>query len=160
MTIADLVTRHPIISLAVFLSMAAAATQPSKAAITGNGYWQETRSGNNCGATTICEIEFSAVPAGKQVTVLNVSCSLRINGTQPVREMKLGSENSNGVQQTTYTYLTPMLNGVSGSLHYYAVNNNGMHILRSGEKANITLLFDTQAAFTFSCTLGGRLLTN
>ena len=154
MTIADLVTKRPLLSLAVLLGIATAVTQPSKAAVMGNGYWQETKI-QNCAAPTICSFAYSAVPAGKQVTVTNVSCALRVNGTPPIREIKLSSTNS----PATTTYLTPTLNGVSGGIHYYAINNSSVHILKSGDKANITVLFDNAPnGISVNCTLGGRLI--
>ena len=78
MTIADLVAKRPITSLAVLLGMVAAVA-PSFAAVTGKGYWQESQT-ENCSSAAVCIVDFSAVPASKQVTITSVSCAIVVNG--------------------------------------------------------------------------------
>ena len=115
MTITDFVAKRPITSLAGLLGMVAAAA-PSYAAVTGKGYWQESQT-ENCSSAAICIVDFSAVPASKQVTVTSVSCAIVVNGPPLIREIKLGSKNGNGNQQANLTYLTPTQNGASGQFH-------------------------------------------
>ena len=157
MTIADLVAKRPITSLAVLLGMAAVAAffaQQSQAAVTGKGYWQETQS-ETC-SFIICTLNYSAVPATKQVTITSVSCAMIVNGTVIIREVRLGSKNAAAVQQANFTYLIPTANGTAGGFTYYSVNNFGVHILRAGEKANIAVTFaTTPTGETVKCTIAG-----
>lgn len=159
MTIADLVAGCRLILLAVLLSMVAAvapsSAQQSKA-VTGKGYWQETKT-ETC-SFVICVVDFSAVPAAKQITITSVSCILKVNGSQVIAEVKLGSRNGGGTQLANYTYLTVTRNGASGNFVYYTINNSSVHILRAGEKANVTVTFATSPpGEIFSCTLGGMI---
>lgn len=162
MTNADLVPRRPITSLAVLLGMAAAVAasfaQQSQAAVTGKGYWQESQT-ESCTNAAICIVDFSAVPAAKQVTVTNVSCAVTVNGPALIREARLGSKNGSGTQQANFTYLTPTQNGVSGTFTYFSINNLGLHILRSGERANIQFTFNAAPVGEFiKCTISGIIL--
>jgi len=157
MTITDFFPGHPITSLAVLLGMATAIA-PCFAAVTGKGYWQESQS-ESCPGGAICILDYSAVPVGKQVTIPSVSCAMTVNGPAIIKEVRLGSKNSNGNQQANLTYLTPTKNGVSGTFTYYSINNSSVHILRSGDKANITVTFDSAPTGEIvKCTIGGIIL--
>jgi hypothetical protein len=133
---------------------------PAPAAVTApviaQGYWQETKM-DSC-SFTICILTFSAVPAGKQVIVTSVSCSLSLYGNGPVRSVKLGAENGAGTQQANVTALKITFNGTSGSVRYYAINDATVHILRAGEKANITFtIANSPLGEMIECSLGGLI---
>ena len=154
MTIADLVAKRPITSLAVLLGMVAAVA-PFLCRRNRQGLLAGFQT-ENCSSAAVCIVDFSAVPASKQVTITSVSCAIVVNGPPLIRDIKLGSKNGNGNQQTNFTFLTPTQNGASGSFTYYSINNSSVHILRAGETANITVTFNTApTGEAVKCTLGG-----
>ena len=153
MTIADLVAKRPITSLAVLLGMVAAVA-PSFAAVTGKGYWQESQT-ENCSSAAVCIVDFSAVPASNR-SPISVSCAIVVNGPPLIRDIKLGSKNGNGNQQANFTYFNSNAERRLGQFHLLLDHNSSVHILRAGETANITVTFNTApTGEAVKCTLGG-----
>jgi hypothetical protein len=133
----------------------------SKAVATVPGLYQETLSACSTGLPT-CAINFSKVPANKQLIVTNATCYINASAsTTGFLYVVLGMWNVNGSTSPLppLSYLKPTLTGTKSYARYYHADGQILHLYDGGETPRIWAYpvggSGTKVALT--CTIAGKL---
>lgn len=115
------------------------------------GVYEEAVGFKLCSSTNVCEVNFTVVPAGKDLIVRNLSCMVQTpSATELVSIQAVGSGRK--------TWLEPVLVGVNGgTTRIYQVNDQVAKVYRAGSRPVVSAQIAAVATLSLECSLSGEL---
>ena len=114
-------------------------------------------SGTSSGATgtaTVCKIDFTRVPAGKDLAIEHVACNLYTGG-DPLANISLAT--AQGINDVRLLPLQPTLVGENFYI-YYSLNNAILYVTRGIPR--IVMRSESNATLSMTCQISGRLVVS
>jgi hypothetical protein len=147
----------PIAIAAAVAAPAAFAPAAANAAATiSQGFYQD-QTIKLCSNASFCQIQFSAIPAGKTLIVRNIGCTFNASGTAPLLTLVMRSR-LNGALTSRSNYMVQTYMGTSGGVRKWNSNNTALDIVLSGEVPEIAIGLGASASeFSGNCTISGEL---
>lgn len=129
-------------------------------ALSFGGYYQDSTpkvspdglTVGQCQGTDTCGLIFKLVPAGKQLIVTKVSCSITINEGYPLPLNLLTLRHSSIVA----VHHMPAI--ATGSPQSFAVSETTLQLVDSGDHVVILMKFSEAASVLPDCTIAGQLI--
>ncbi|HET7680838.1 MAG TPA: hypothetical protein VFK79_11985 [Xanthobacteraceae bacterium] len=112
------------------------------------GYYEEQKA-RSCSAVTSCAMSFSAVPAGKLLTIKHVSCKISAGGSAALSSALLSIN-------FRHTYLTPVLIVTSSTRTWYA-GGEMLRLAEEGIAPSISVSFVSSTNYSMACVLTGQI---
>jgi hypothetical protein len=151
------------------LPVAGAARGPAHAsAVTAGTNYQETSTRKStsvpaaatCESVTTCFVIFNIIPAGKQLLVTDVQCSVRIVGLNADRlhQVRVITFAATGGATDRSSFLSPVRTATLASNNIaYTVNGTTRHPYKSGERPVIQFSTDDVGLIAPACTIMGKV---
>lgn len=110
-----------------------------------------------CNGISFCYILFTKVPAGKQLAVTQVSCSLSVSsGTAEAVGMYLGVRRNAGAVER-FTMLVPGTMPSNQPGYTLVLNSGALQLYEAGDRPEIFVGFKASASTTGFCTIAGQM---
>ena len=144
-------------ALAIAAALWTAHSGAMAAQASANGRYQQFVKTTTCGQQapdTACTLTFSALPAGKNLIVSQVSCFMAmISGT--VRYVALESYTATGATPVARTFITPVTGGGAG---FNTATAAVTHVVTAGQKLKANVNVTGGEIFSVECSVVGDLL--
>jgi hypothetical protein len=151
------------------LAISLAGLAASSALVVGN-HFEESKA-KSCGAAAVeCALAMTAVPAGKNLLVTKISCSVSyLDGPPVFSYFQFGHKTPTGALAEAldrgaapFTYLVPTLlpSAAGTGLKVYAVNAEPQQIFTSGQIPYFYQALNDGKFNSFTCTVIGTLASN
>jgi hypothetical protein len=124
--------------------------------IVGANY-QDTKSNPNCN-TANCSLSFTTVPAGKNLTITNLSCKIETVNVAQTPDLILLDSALDRIVDGLPQFLSNKT--VGSNIHrYFASNDQVLHIVQGGKVPGTRSITPGVAGSirSFRCTIGGQL---
>lgn len=159
-------TADRVVGLVVGLALAALIASPGQASslTIGQNYQESSNVTSSapptpgaCNGKTYCYIEFNKVPAGKQLIVTQVSCSLNPSAGVPM-QMYLAPRRPNNAAVERFQFLIPSTMPSTTPGTNVTVNTNAYQLFDQRERPEIYLEVSAAANTVGFCTISGQML--
>jgi hypothetical protein len=164
---AYLTSRNAVAAAAVTTAIAAGAVGLSALATTANAapiivgsYYEDgVLSGGTCQSFPICDVTFSAIPAGRQVLITRVTCHVE-TGTQVLTLAKLGLKNGTGAivfSREEILPRSPVSTSGPGN-NYYQVGGAASFLYKQNQFPYVRVHQPVSGSMFLQCRITGQLL--
>ncbi len=149
--------RFAIVAAALSTMAAASLTSASAAPTIAGGIYMDQSVKSCSSASSACEVEFAAVPAGKTLVITDAGCAVNTASGIALVSSTLRGRTAGGATVNRNAYFQPLQTSPSGDRRYQMQLNTHL-ILLAGEKPNIFLSASAASAgFAANCTVAGEL---